>query len=652
LLAWRDPVGSTQHRQQGVAMWEGSVSYKADLLNRIETSERWLRIHEAEQKLTHERKAKKKKKQKEKEKEQNGLKYITPDEETNKEMFTAHTLNKDPDVAKYLLFNEVVYPKLFSETLSSDPKEELEKMWVSGFLDRSIRDKGKPEVSRKSKMPPLNPLPSFLQSEAASVGSVTSIGTKSTLAGSKKSKSSKQLFDPSVDLHPLLLKKKNRSDELHAQEALKAPSFELDDKTSAFSTNDHYRLKLLTNAIKSHEQQKSKSSKQLLKSLRVYDTHHHRHSQKTQQLTSALPSSSSSSLAFHSLELHSVFETERIETLAARRIQRAYIHSRLIHKLRYVFCCMLMAVKIQKHIRGMISRKRVAEWYQKKSALMIQWQCRVRRYLSNLHLSVTLLHEQEAIVKIQSMIRKKLASSKIQKLFKIIATIRIQSLWRGCCARIRADRLWLNRVVIPIQVLIRKMVSRMRYAAIRRERNQAALMIQRCFRSWLSIQQLSSSLNTREDIYRDYTLAMLTAEEEWADDTILKLTHRLEKKAVREKMSVVVADYQRTIEDIHFQENDLIELTRQREILSARAIQQGWLGELDQNITTARNEITSLKMKLVFKKHVLLNSLETQLTNKVQEIESVARIRDKIADYRDQVTCLSPSFFPSLPLSL
>jgi hypothetical protein len=619
-------------------MFEGSVSYKEDLLHRIETSERWLRIHDAEQKLAHERKVKKKKRQKEKEKERSGLKYITPDEGTNKEMFTAHTLNKDPDVAKYLLFNEVVYPKLFSETNSSDPKEELEKMWVSGFLDRSIRDKGKPEVIRRAKIPQLNPLPNFLQSEAGSVdSSATSVGgSKSTGATSKKSKissSSKQVFDPSLDSH-LLTQKKHRSDAHLAQEALKAPSFELDDKSSsAFSVNDHYRLKLLTNAIKSHHKQKTKTSQHLLKSLQVYETQN-----RVMKLSSVpLPVSS-----IHSTELNSVFETERIESLAAKKIQRAYVHSRLIHKLRHVFYCMLMAVKIQKHVRGMIGRKRVAEWYRRKTALMVQWQCRVRRYLSNLHLSVTLLTEQRAIVKIQSIIRQKLALIRLRNMKRNFAVTRIQSLWRGCCARIRADRLWLNRAVIPIQVLIRKMVSRMRYAAIRRERMNAALMIQRCFRSWLSTQKLSSSLNNREDIYREYTLAMLTAEEEWADDTILKLTHRLEKKEVREKLTVVLNDYQRSLEDIHFQENDIIELTRQKEILSARAIQQGWLGELDQKIASTRNEITSMKMKMIFKKHVLLNSLETQLTDKVKEIESVARIRDKIADYRDQVSTLFP----------
>jgi hypothetical protein len=635
------------------------MANRQNLVERVQNSERFLRVHEAEAKMVDQQKKNKQKRLKLLEDERNGLAYTSQkrtqyrsinsgnglkdeDEENHEtELFTAHTLNKDPEVSKYLLFNEIIYPKLFTKKISNDSKEEIEKVWVSGFLDRSIRDKNKPErLLRKGKLKSISS--SFLQNDdSSSVASSGDLSGSPTVV-SNQSLISKPKFDPSIDRPtPMVSTRPHRSDAKRAMEAMKAPSFEPDDATSSLSVNDKYRLKLLTNSIKSHEKQKKKISKQLIQSLKVYETQNRVMKQSSLQ-TKLQPS-------IHSLELDSIFETERIESLAAKKIERAYVHSCVIAKLRHVFRCMLMAVRIQKIIRGILARKRVAEWYQKKSALMIQWQSRVRRYLSNLHLSVVLHNEKTAAVKIQTIIRRKLASLKLFKLRQNFAITRIQCLWRGCCARIRADRLWLNRVVIPIQVLLRKMVSRMKYDSIKSERNGAALMIQRCFRSWFSTQKLSTSLNNREDIYREYTMAMLTAEEEWADDTIAKLSHRLEKKEVREKLSVVIADYQQSLEDIHFKENDHIELSRQRDVLSARAIQQGWLAELDQNITATRNELTSLKMKLVFKKHVLLNSFETQLTSKVKEIEEVARFRDMIADCRDQVPSL---FLSPHPLSL
>lgn len=677
-------------------MFSKSDNIQDDLLKRIQSSENFYRIRDAEDKMIQQKQKLKKKLKLQEKNEKNGLKYVIQEDHASgapSSIFTAHTLNKDPEVSKYLLFNEIIYPKISKDTTKSlkkrfpdpngglgaslgeggssdhlemDPVEELEKMWVNGFIDRSIRDKDKMIGMKKNKklklLKPLmkdqyrsgvkneddddddatgsiqsNPSVSSSSGPSSSINEpkMSSIQSKKSLSSSCSSSSLSlpSRFDPSNEL--IKSKKLHRSDEKQANEALKAPSFEPDDATSSLSVNDKYRLKLLTNSIKNHQKQKkSTTSQTFLNSLKVYETQN-RHMK--QSSSSSMLNKQSNGPSIHSIELDAIFDVERIETLAAKKIQRAYIHSRLITKLRHVFHCMLMAVKIQKHIRGYLIRKRVAIWYQQKSILMIRWQCRIRKYLSNLHLKQQLYQEQHAVIRIQTIIRRKLAQIKIFKLRRNLAAIHIQALWRGCCARIKSDRLWLNKVVIPIQVLMRKMVSRLRYQSIKDERINAAITIQRSFRSWLSIQKLSTSLNNREDIYREYTLAMLTAEEEWADDTIIKLTHRLDKKEIREKLQLVNNDYQKTVEEIHYKENDLIELQRQKDILSARAIQQGWLAELEQNIITTRNEITALKMKLIFKKHVLLNSLETQLENKVQEIEKVGRYRNKIADYRDQV---------------
>lgn len=55
--------------------------------------------------------------------------------------FSSHVLNSDSSSAKYMLYNEVVYPKMFQKwNTSVQSSEALERMWVSGFLDQVNRD--------------------------------------------------------------------------------------------------------------------------------------------------------------------------------------------------------------------------------------------------------------------------------------------------------------------------------------------------------------------------------------------------------------------------------------------------------------------------------------------------------------------------------
>ncbi len=63
-------------------------------------------------------------------------------------------------------------------------------------------------------------------------------------------------------------------------------------------------------------------------------------------------------------------------------------------------------------------------------------------------------------------------------------------------------------------------------------------------------------------------------------------------------------------DDIHRKENDLIETRRQKGILSARAIEQGWLQDLEAKAIEMRGELTQMKLKFCFEKVPLLRGLE------------------------------------------
>jgi len=50
-----------------------------------------------------------------------------------------------------------------------------------------------------------------------------------------------------------------------------------------------------------------------------------------------------------------------------------------------------------------------------------------------------------------------------------------------------------------------------------------------------------------------------------------------------------------------------METSRQREILSPRAISQGWVVELDKKVVSLRDQITNYKMDVLFHKCLKVN---------------------------------------------
>ena len=613
---------------------------------KIRNSEDFPRIREAENRV-----AKKKKKS-----PKSSL-YTEENEQKNipKPLFTGYILNEDPKVAKHMPFNEVVYPNIYNDEVVEDPSATLESYWVSGFVDRGIRDGASYDAKRLANRKRINrenrkaklkeSSQSILGSELSPrkrtgspvsfsttnlmspsrggsiVSAITTGDLKSSSAGgsgvsvsvsvstkkSKRKKKKLQISDNSVlskeDIAAIAesVKKEHpfkRATDMKIFDS--APSFETDQskaktKPSTFTVNDVFKLQKL----------EEKADKVTLAVPRMAFKPIYKKKGDNYLKKEVFPAPPVSSF-----EIENLFDRERVENEAATKLQRAYVHSCVVAKVRNVVKAMLAAVKIQKMFRGIITRKWTSIWFRRRTELITQWQCRVRKWYVNRHNRPIIEHERLCAIKIQKIVLGKLGRIRWVKIRRNMAAERIQVLWRGVLARSRSDRLWLNRAVIPIQCKARAMVSKMRYRSIFDELSEAALTIQRCFRSWYSMKIIANKLRKREDAYREFTAARLAAEEEWCEDMLIKLGSRLKKRELDKKIQKVVADYIVSADDIHRTENDLIEIKRQKGILSARAIQQGWLHDLQEQIVKLRIDLTQKKLKFCFEKVPLLRSLE------------------------------------------
>jgi hypothetical protein len=430
---------------------------------------------------------------------------------------------------------------------------------------------------------------------------------------------------PDFILYPFI------SDDLHHYKDKNGDS--KDRAVKQFLTNDEkYRLKEWEKSINEFNNKKKENPNNIILSkIKIYKDENKKIRRQRNHVKKIEPS-------ININEVNSIFEVERIEDDAARKIQRAWFHSKLIFKLRHVFFCMKQAAKIQRCIRGVLARRRVATWFNRRNQLIVNWQCRIRKWRSNKYVRPVLEKERLAAICIQRIVLGKLGRLRWKRIQMNFAATRIQAIWRGVIARAEADRIWLHRVVIPIQKTVRRRVAQSKYGNIKQEKTIAVRKIQRCFRNWRARKFLGTFLHLREEEYRDTQLGILTAEEEWIEEQIVKNEARIEKKQFKEKVAEIMQSLNSKYEDIHFMENDLIELKRQKEILSPRAIQQGWLQQLEKNISQTRTDLTKLKLNTIFTQLYSELVVVEHVDNKIFEVEEMKLRRDMIATWKDQVS--------------
>ena len=216
-----------------------------------------------------------------------------------------------------------------------------------------------------------------------------------------------------------------------------------------------------------------------------------------------------------------------------------------------------------------------------------------------------------------------------------IACVHIQAVWRGAVARARSDKLWLNKIVIPIQTMVRGYLARINTGGDRSELNRCATIIQCKFRSFVAVRKVTRMLTIRENEYRMDNIAQLTTEEEWVQERIEKVIRRLLRKDFQGEAAANLKrmlDSQQKIYDV---ENDVVEMNRQKEILSPRAIVQGYYQEINKNCNELRGKLTELKMENLFKFTPAVRDVDNIVDLTMAEIEKAAANRGKLSLWRD-----------------
>lgn len=329
-------------------------------------------------------------------------------------------------------------------------------------------------------------------------------------------------------------------------------------------------------------------------------------------------------------QLEVLFEVQRRENEAAKTIQTAWRRTRILLPWRNAVRMMMAIVTIQRRARGMIARNLVAKWFYMRNSFATEIQARTRRQLSNLKVRPILAMERAMAIRIQKIVRGKLARKRAVAVLRDLAATRIQALWRGCVDRSRADREWLNKAIIRVQNAARRKLALNRYQAEKDRLTRAAVVIQRKFRSYQAAIAIGDKLVARELKYRHECIKMLVAEAELCNEKIARIMDRAVKSQVKEKAVAAQQALQAQERVVYGMENDLSELIHQRQTLSPRAIEQGFDEELDKNIAEYRIKLTQSKLHCLFDLQREMHHADRHLEHQVAELEEWASNRNRM----------------------
>ncbi|KAG5180554.1 hypothetical protein JKP88DRAFT_279429 [Tribonema minus] len=349
-------------------------------------------------------------------------------------------------------------------------------------------------------------------------------------------------------------------------------------------------------------------------------------------------------------QLDALFERTRRERAAAMRLQRWWRHYSVRRRFEVMtrqmllvvriqvpargdIAQMLLVVRIQALARGVIARRLVAEWHARRTHMVVGWQSLIRRGLSNLRLRRRIAAERRACTIIQAAARGWWERLRLKALTRERAALTIQRSWRGALGRARADRRWLDTQVTLMQTAARGLLARKAVAVIRRRQHAAATTLQRSYRGFRARAQRFDAMWTREAnrtkamraqrfhamwerktnrtkashlLQQGEWLRVLSAEEEhlMADYDVQKRRFdKLQLGAAAAAAATRESDARERIRTLNERDSDACERIRtpnetvegmrlQRQLLSPRALQQGWREELETNLEQHRRSIT------------------------------------------------------------
>jgi hypothetical protein len=164
------------------------------------------------------------------------------------------------------------------------------------------------------------------------------------------------------------------------------------------------------------------------------------------------------------------------------------------------------------------------------------------------------------------------------------------------------------------------------------------IKIQKVFRLYVSKKKLGEKLYDRELNYRMDCITVLGVEEEFAQDRMEKVMKNFLKKDYKNEAVSSATVYHDSLDEIAKMQVGLVDMTRQIDILSPRAIAQGWYQTLHKNTHELRIALTKKKIKCFFDEKLASLSKDKVFEIKVEEIESLSYARNRIKYAREQVT--------------
>lgn len=466
------------------------------------------------------------------------------------DLFTTFTLNRDPENSKYLPYEEIVYPKLFNRPLGAGPQTpangtaetdnlgaaaELDNMWVVGFVE---------DARRRQKELLLKELRDFVRLPGSEVlpgargalSTISSLSSRTTLDSLERS-----VVKPEIDGNGTKDEGGSaqtggtRGDyEREDQDDGRASSLDgttMGSSSSALTPLERSKLRQLERRLASSSRDAGRRKLGRPAGIAAYNS-------ANRKLKKILRGSKLPHInpAVKSQGLEEVLRRTRDELAAAVRIQRVYKQYYRQKRFKTLARQIKGVILIQALARGVLARRFVAEWYVRRSAMVLSWQTVIRRMLSNLRWRRRLEVEQSSASRLQAILRGYLGRKKARDHRRSLAVLRIQCLWRGCVERGKADRLWLGAQATRIQCLARVVVARRSVQRKRRICNAAATSIQRCFRGFVARRVMRRLIWERAIAQRVDFVRVLAAEEEWLRENIELTQRRVGRMGLQERL--------------------------------------------------------------------------------------------------------------------
>ncbi|KAG7392668.1 hypothetical protein PHYPSEUDO_015056 [Phytophthora pseudosyringae] len=322
---------------------------------------------------------------------------------------------------------------------------------------------------------------------------------------------------------------------------------------------------------------------------------------------------------------------ERRYSEAARKLQkwwRAHLNCRFWQMyLKQVKA----VVQIQRLARGYLTRRWVRIWHANRSIRVTRLQALFRGYYIRCKVLPTWKRwEHLNAAKIQSITRVYFAQKLCRRYKREVAALHIQSVWRGFFSRKRSDIIWLEARATNLQRLVRGTLARKQTRRRAARLESGAIQIQRMFRGMRARMEINALLRDRETINRVEFMAVLETEEEWHRVQRDKLQARLNRKQLQQRVAQLEYEYYSKHEEIQDMESIYLDMQTQRMRVSPRAIEHGWVEEMEAKMKQQRALITKMKLETVFGLGLEFKRKEKELDEFQQRIDAIEERRRRV----------------------